>query len=88
MKQVNKDLVKLLKKEKFIVKLDENNWINIQKSKKNYLNVEFYPCVGERDNNFEVYTASYTLNNKEKEFNFELPYDIDYMIDTIKELLK
>jgi len=50
------------------------------------LNCEFYPCG--QDAEYCMLTATYTIDGKERELDFEIPYQTEAFVAAVKKVLK
>jgi len=82
-KECLKDLRRELKHLGLIADFGDG-YLNI--SRPDGLNCEFYPCYA-TDYPGELYTARYTVDGKERDFDIEIPEEQDYFIEIVRKIL-
>ena len=83
-KQVVSDLVEALEDKGFICEVGDG-YLNI--SRRDGIHCEFYPCWEGHAPQFEMYAATYTIDGKETDLDFEMPFDQDEMIEAVEKIL-
>lgn len=78
----NKKIVKAFKDVGLSPVLKVGDWINI--ARPDGVHCEFYPSS--KDN--YVFTGTYTVDKKEQTFDFYMPNDLDYFVETVCKILK